>query len=513
LASGLLRVIIIGTLLAIFAVSTFIIPSPDYLPQGNQNLFLTIMIMPPGQTLEETTRLMEQVEQRFYNHPARARMFAVSRLGDPIMGIIIKDEFSDRANMQRIHGELWGMAEGLPGVVCIVTQASLFQRGFTGSKVVTLDITGPDLEEIVRISQEIQRAAQQIEGVQSVQSSFKAGNPELQVEIDTARATELGLTVADVADVVETAVGGVDISLYRERGNEYDIVLKSDESLLVNPDSLRGIEITTASGRTLPLSSVAGIVETSGPTAINHIERERSVTLSMTISEDVALQTVIDAIEEQIATPLRERLPPSYRIEFSGSADDLWRTLVALSGTLILALIITYLLLTALFESFVYPIVIMITLPVAATGSLLGLAIFRNLAEFNVITMFGFVILIGIVVNNAILIVAQTLNHMRNDHQPSRQALEHACMDRLRPIFMSTLSSILGMLPLAIGTGNGSELYRGLGIVVVGGLTLSTLFTLVLVPSVFMFFLRLGERFGLAGLSKEVDAPHSIEDD
>ncbi|MBN1476403.1 efflux RND transporter permease subunit, partial [Candidatus Sumerlaeota bacterium] len=331
---------------------------------------------------------------------------------------------------------------------------------------------------------------------------------ELQVEIDAARAAELGLTVADVAAVVETAVGGIDVSLYRERGDEFDIVLKSDESVLQNPDSLREIEITTASGRTLPLSSVASVIETGGPTSIEHIERERSVTLTINIEEGVALQTVIDEIEERIATPLRESLPPAYRIELSGSADDLWRTLVALSGTLILALIITYLLLTALFESFIYPIVIMITLPVAATGSLLGLALLRNLAEFNVITMFGFVILIGIVVNNAILIVAQTLNHMRLEGQSPRPALEHACMNRLRPIFMSTLSSILGMLPLAIGTGNGSELYRGLGIVVVGGLALSTLFTLILVPSVFILFLRLGETLHGQRPEEEELVPH-----
>ncbi|MBN1478402.1 efflux RND transporter permease subunit, partial [Candidatus Sumerlaeota bacterium] len=206
LRSRSLSLAIILAMVALFVFSLRIIPSADYLPQGNQNLFFTIMIMPPGQTLEETTRLMEQVERRFHSHPATARMFAVSRLGDPIMGVVIRDEFSDRANMQRIHQELMGSAQGLPGVFCVVAQAGLFQRGLGGGKVVTLDITGPDLDQIVRISQDIQRAAMQIEGVQSVRSSFKAGNPELQVEIDAARAAELGLTVADVAAVVETAV-------------------------------------------------------------------------------------------------------------------------------------------------------------------------------------------------------------------------------------------------------------------------------------------------------------------
>lgn len=489
------RLLSMVMLILIFLTSIFLVPPADYLPQGNQNLFFSIMIMPPGLTLQETNRFMTQVERRMLSHPARARMFAVARLGDPILGFIVRKEDSDPESMATIQSELTAMTSGLPGIFTAVGQAGLFQRGLGGGKNVTLDIIGPDLDQIVRISQDIERTARTMEGVDSVRSSFKAGNPELQVEIDAARAAELGLTVADVANVVETAVGGVDISLYREAGDEYDIVLKSDESVLQNPDSLREIEIFTSTGRVLPLNSVASVIETNGPTAISHIERERSVTLTIAIGEDVALQTVIDEIETQIAAPLREQLPPAYQIVLSGSADDLGRTARALAGTLVLAIIITYLLLTALFQSFLYPLVIMLTVPLAATGGFLGLSIFHETAEFNVITMFGFVILIGIVVNNAILIVSQTLIHMRDDNLDEIEALERACMNRLRPIFMSTLSSILGMLPLALGTGSGSELYRGLGIVVVGGLTLSTLFSLILVPAVFVMFIRIRNFF------------------
>jgi HAE1 family hydrophobic/amphiphilic exporter-1 len=493
LRSATVRVGVIGLLVAIFAVSTLIIPPAEYLPNGNRNLMFTFIRMPPGLTLGETDRLMSQIERRFLSHPSRDRMFAVARRGAPIMGFIVRKEEADRENMQRVLGELRDMAQGLPGAFAFVSQAGLFQRGFSGGKSVTVDISGPDLRELIRISQEVERAIGNIDGVERTDSSFQAGNPELQVEIDAERAAELGLTISDVAAVVETAVGGVDVSLFREGGDDYDIVLKSDESILENPDSLREVRVTAPSGRTLPLSAVARVIETHGPTEIQHIEMDRSITLTVNFGQDVALQTVIETIERDVAEPLRARLPPAYGITFSGSADDLARTARVLAPTIALAIVITYLLLAALFQSFLYPIVIILSVPLAWTGGFLGLTLMSGQAEFNVITMFGFVILIGIVVNNAILIIAQTLNHMRLEGRSPRKAIEEACMDRLRPIFMSTLTSILGMLPLALGTGNGSELYRGLGIVVVGGLALSTLFTLLLVPAVFIFFIRVRE--------------------
>jgi HAE1 family hydrophobic/amphiphilic exporter-1 len=502
LGSALVRLFAIGGLVALFIGSIFLMPSADYLPTGNRNLFFTFIRMPPGLTLDETDRLMSQIEQRFLHHPAQDRMFAVARRGAPIIGFVAKREVSDYENMQRIHGELQGAAMGVPDCMAFVSQSSLFQRGFSGGKVITVDITGPELDDLIRISEEVNRAVQGIDGVIRTDSSFQAGNPELQVEIDSQLAADLGLTVSDVADVVETAVGGTDISLYREGGDEYDIVLECNSSALVNPDTLRALEVSTRDGRMLPLSTVARVVETSGPTQIQHIEMDRSITLTVNLAESAPLQQVIDRIETEIAEPLRSRLPPTYQISFSGSADDLARTFEALKWTLIFALVITYLLLTALFQSFLYPIVIMITLPLAATGGFLGLSVTHWLyslgvlaapVDFNVVTMFGFVILVGIVVNNAILIVSQTLQHMRDEGHDARTAIEEACMNRLRPIFMSTLSSVLGMLPLALGGGNGSELYSGLGIVVVGGLTLSTLFTLILVPSVFIIFIRIQE--------------------
>lgn len=267
--------------------------------------------------------------------------------------------------------------------------------------------------------------------------------------------------------------------------------MRSDRSLIENPDALRQVLLTQRSGATLPLSGVARVIEATGPTEIEHIEMERAISATVHVSPEMPIESVITGIEERVAQPLRDRLPPQYQITLSGSADDLARTVAALSGSLWLAAAITYLLMAAIFESFWYPLLIMLTVPFAATGGFLALGLMQSSTDFNVVTMFGFVVLIGCVVNNAILIVAQTLDHMRMDRMEPREAIVAACQSRLRPIFMSTSTSILGMLPLAIGTGAGSELYRGLAIVVVGGLAFTALVTLALIPTAFLAFHRL----------------------
>ena len=208
----------------------------------------------------------------------------------------------------------------------------------------------------------------------------------------------------------------------------------------------------------------------------------------------------METIQEQVIEPARAsgKLPPSVSVHLTGTADDLTRTRQALAGNLLLALAVTYLLMAALFQSWLYPLVIMFSVPLAMLGGFLGLRI-ANLTtgqQMDVLTMLGFVILIGIVVNNAILIVHQSLNLIRSEGKTAAEAITQAVETRVRPIFMSTATSIFGMLPLVLFPGAGSELYRGLGSVVIGGLALSTIFTLFLVPSLFSLTLAAREKAG-----------------
>ena len=203
----------------------------------------------------------------------------------------------------------------------------------------------------------------------------------------------------------------------------------------------------------------------------------------------MALEEAMQIVDADILGPMRSegKLSGLYQVNLSGTADKLTQTATTLKWNLVLAIVITYLLMAALFESFLYPLVIMFSVPLAAFGGVLGLATVNlfTLQPLDVLTMLGFIILVGTVVNNAILIVHQSLNHMKADDMLPREAIRAAVENRIRPIFMSVSTSVFGMLPLVLFPGAGAELYRGLGSVVVGGLIVSTIFTLFLVPALF----------------------------
>jgi len=230
---------------------------------------------------------------------------------------------------------------------------------------------------------------------------------------------------------------------------------------------------------------LADILVTAGPTLIRHVERQRTVTLEIRPAAEVPLEVAMETLKRDVIGALESQgLPPGVTMHLSGTADQLTKTWNAMVLNLVLAIFIVYLIMAVLFESFVYPFIIMLSVPTAAAGGVLGL-ILLNLDRFqplDMLTVLGFVILIGIVVNNAILLVHQTLHHMRRDDMEVQEAILEATRNRIRPIFMSTITSVVGMLPLVLFPGAGSELYRGLGSVVVGGLALSAILTLLIIP-------------------------------
>ncbi|MBC8553760.1 MAG: efflux RND transporter permease subunit, partial [Candidatus Brocadiales bacterium] len=263
---------------------------------------------------------------------------------------------------------------------------------------------------------------------------------------------------------------------------------------------LEQIFIFTPSGDYVPLSTVADIQLGVGPEEIDHIERERSIVIQVIPPRTVPLERAIETINTKIILPMVEKglLGGLYKANLAGTADKLQEARRALQWNLVLAIAIAYLLMAALFESFLYPIVIMFSVPLAAVGGFVGLAVLNifTLQVMDVLTMLGFVILIGTVINNAILIVHQALNNMREGKMESRKALIESVRTRIRPIFMSVTTTVFGMLPLVIFPGAGSELYRGLGSVVLGGLIVSTIFTLLLIPAVFSLVMDIKVRLG-----------------
>ncbi len=512
--------VITGLIGLSLGIAWTLLPKSEYLPTGNRNLVFGIILPPPGYNLDELIQVGQTIEDVLRPHweaaaapdspqaqalsgPPVDNMFFVAFGRSAFMGARSADPARVRELIPLIQGPVFG---GVPGTFAVVQQASLFQRGGGSGRAIDIEITGPDLGRLIGLGGRVfGQVSQVVPGAQARPiPSLDLGNPEVRIHPDRVRAADSGLSAWDIGSAVNALLDGARVDGYQFQGEEIDLVLRGEEDWFRTQD-IAALPIYTPRGQLVPLSAVARVEVTTGPEQINHIERDRAITVQVIPPETIPLETALDAIQAEIVQPLVDsgELVPPYQIQLSGSADDLRRTRQALQWNFLLALVITYLLMAALFESFLYPFVIMLSVPPALAGGILGLEVVNRTLTYqplDILTMLGFVILIGVVVNNAILIVHQTLNILRDAPEtPLEEAIRDAVFSRVRPIFMSTITSALGMLPLVIFPGAGSELYRGLGSVVIGGLLLSTLFTLFLVPTFLSLAMDLRAWIGRVG--------------
>jgi HAE1 family hydrophobic/amphiphilic exporter-1 len=506
--------VIVGLTGLSLGLSWLLIPQTEYLPLGNQNFLFGFMLPAPGLSLDEVSELQEVYQtglSPLWEYPAGSpeaiaqpgggvrHFFFVALNSMAFMGASANDPL----RVRELIPEFFKGNAQIPGAFVVVNQASIFQSGIGEGRNIDVEITGPELTRLIALGGEVLGGVmQKLPGSQARPiPSLDLGNPEVQVRTHRRRAAELGVSNRDLGLAVSALVDGVKVSDYQYEGKEIDLKVMATGDLAHRTHLLEQLPIATPDGRLVTLGSVADVSVVSGPTQINHSERERTITIQVTPDERTPLEEAMDVVEGDILGPMRsgERLGGLYQAHLSGSADKLTQTGRALRMNFLLALIITYLLMAALFESFLYPFVIMFSVPLAALGGFLGLwamNAFVSYQALDVLTMLGFIILVGTVVNNAILIVHQSLNHMREEGMEPRAAIRESVATRIRPIFMSVSTSVFGMLPLVLFPGAGSELYRGLGSVVVGGLVLSTVFTLFLVPA--LFSLSLDIRSALA---------------
>ena len=477
-----------------------LLPKSEYLPTGNRNLVFGIVLPPPGYNLDELVGVGQVIEDvlrpRWEASPdspeAEAlgnalvdNMFFVAFGRSAFMGASATDPTKVKDLIPIIQGPVFG---GVPGTLAIVQQSSLFQGG--GSRAIDIEITGPDLVQLIQLGGSVFGQVRQVlpEAQARPIPGLDLGNPEVRIIPDRVKAADLGLSARDIGTAVNALLDGATVDGYQYLGEEIDLVLRGDRDWFRTQD-IGSLPIYTPRGQLVPLSTVARVEVTTGPEQINHSERSRTISIQVIPPETMPLETALNDIQREIVDPLLQsgQLKSPYAIRLSGSADDLKRTREALQWNFLLALIITYLLMASLFESFLYPFVIMLSVPPALAGGILGLEIVNIALTYqplDILTMLGFVILIGVVVNNAILIIHQTLNILhQSENTPTKDAIRDSVASRVRPIFMSVITSALGMLPLVVFPGAGSELYRGLGSVVIGGLLMSTLFTLFLVPT------------------------------
>ena len=470
------------------------------MPDGNRNFVIGRIQPPPGYNLNETFRVAENIENAvkpFWvsesgpesnpdEPPKISAFFFLSFRAFTLIG-------ASSADIGRA-GELVPILRDAifaePGNRGFVSQSSIFGRRIGGSRVINMDIAGTELESILEIARQadrlIKKALPRRDGTQvRALPGLQLASPEIRVTPDLRRLANAGMSARDLGQTVDVLNEGMKVVEINVGSKRMDLRLMGPKGNVTTTQGIGNLPIVTGQNTIVPVSSLATLELTAGPTQIRHLERNRAVTLQIKPAKHLALETAIERINNQVIQPLeRSGLPEGTTIRLSGAADDLTKTWNALKLNLLVAVVIVYLVLAVLFESLIYPIVILLSVPLATAGGVGGLALLNLYVtqSLDMLTMLGFVILIGIVVNNAILLVDQTLQHCRVDNMVPKQAILSASRNRMRPIFMSTLTSVFGLLPLVLFPGAGSELYRGLGSVVVGGLTLSALLTLTIIP-------------------------------
>lgn len=512
-----LRKVVVASAITTVAVgvSLMLWPKVEYLPSGNRNLVFANILPPPGYSNDQLLELGSEVEstlQPYWNtnpddpkakelpHPTISDFFYSARGRSIFIGMRSHDpeRAADLVPMIR------EFKDSIPGALVTGRQSSLFERGGAGGRSVDVEITGPGIEQLVRIGGTILRRTREIFPTAQARPvpSLDLSSPEVHVLPKLVQSRDLGMNASMIGYAVNAMVDGAYATDYYLGGDKIDVTLMASDKVVRHSQDLESLPIATPSGQLVPLSTVADIRLSSGPEQINHRERQRAITIEISPPENIALQDALEIIQNEIIKPLQDagEFEGGYRATLSGAADKLRDTWDALRWNVLLALLITYLLMAALFESWSYPLVIMFSVPLGAVGGLLGLKLLgfylvwggQVPQQLDVITMLGFVILIGTVVNNPILIVDQALGLIRSGKMSRSEAIIESVTSRIRPIFMTTTTTVLGLLPLVLFPGAGSELYRGLGSVLLGGLLVSTVVTLVYVPTLFALTMDVG---------------------
>ncbi|NND49244.1 MAG: efflux RND transporter permease subunit, partial [Rhizobiales bacterium] len=505
-----LLIVIAITGSASFATWHFL-PKLEYLPEGNQNFVFGVILPPPGYNLATNTEIARQLEddvrpmwaietgpERGPGEPPKiSNFFFVTFQGQTFVGASAVDENNAGELIPHLQGPIFKE----PGTFGFMSQPSIFGRGIGGGRSIELDIGGPDLETVLGVALKatglIGQALPQSAGNQFRPiPGLELGAPEVRVTPDRIRLADAGVTARELGDTIDAFNDGLRVAEITVDGKRIDLTLKGPNAKVTSTQGIASLPVVTQRGTILPVNALADVDVVAGPTEVRHKERLRTVTLEIRPSPAIALEQALEVLRTEVIEPIEaDGLPGDVQIALTGTADELSKTWSAMVVDLALAVAIVYLVMAVLFSSFWYPLIILVAVPVAAAGGVAGLGLLNLYVAqpLDMLTMLGFIILVGIVVNNAILLVDLSLRNLRIHGLDVETAIVEATRNRIRPIFMSTLTSLFGMTPLILFPGAGSELYRGIGAVVIGGLALSTLVALILIPPLLSMFMGLIE--------------------
>ena len=478
----------LGLIAGALGISWALIPNLNYLPPVKRDAVDAMIMLPSGTNTDTVDREIAQVVvERLRPYMEGTKEPALKNYyfmvfpggGGANLGVRAKDQGKVDDLRQLMETEILA---GFPDVRSFAFQGNLF-GGFGGNGNVQLNVHSRDMDGLRDVTRQtlgfIQTA---LPGAQArVNPDPNVISPELKIVPNDRRLAEVGYSRGEISRIIRTLGDGLWLGEHFDGEKRVDMILKSQD--MDNPEMLESTPIATPRGGIVPLGELVAISRSVGPNSIQRVDRRRTVTFNISQPEGVALEDMVAILKEKVEPQMKPLLPAGASISYGGSADALDRAVSSLGANFVIALGLLFLLLAALFKSPKDALFVVVTIPLAGMGGVLALWLLNlsTFAPLDLLTMIGFIILLGLVVNNAILLVAQTRSG-EEDGKSRDEAIERALALRLRPIFMSTLTSIVGMLPLVLFPGAGSEIYRGMATTIVGGMAVSTLFTLVLLP-------------------------------
>jgi len=502
------------------SIFLFLTPPAEYLPEGEEPKTFASLTSPPGYNLETMSRIgmelqdyflqfVEDEPEAFQQGETSVPAIAYINMSIEPRRIRIIAQPKDPAHIKALMQAIQDKYREYPAMRGFVTRGSIITSNSGGTRSVNLDISGPNLEDIYDAALAAYRRAEEVfdsPRLRADPSTLSLSQPMIEVRPNWNRASELGMTTQDVGYAVTALTDGAFADEFYLDDDKIDIYLYNKQGRNTSLDTLNQISIYTPTGAIVPLSSIAQIEETVDTNIIRRVNSQRTVTLNIIPPDRIALETGVEMVRNEIVDYLRETgtVPSNITMGISGASDQLDATRSALAANYVVAVVIIYLLLVAIFTHWGYPLLIMTTIPLGVAGGILGLSLFNlggavmpllGLNElhlsFDMIAMLGFLILMGTVVNNPILIVHQAMTNVRNAGMNAMEAVKDAVATRLRPIAMSTLTTVFGLAPLVFLAGEGTELYRGVGVIVMFGLLGTALVTLTFLPALTVLVLTL----------------------
>ncbi|MCZ6500356.1 MAG: efflux RND transporter permease subunit [Gammaproteobacteria bacterium] len=484
-----------GLLVSAVAITVLLMPKADFLPSAKADAVQTFFSLPAGSTVEmlETEIAAEMVRRLkpYMDHEQKPYIkgYNLSIFGSFSVLFLYPEEPDEVDDfLALLRDEL---LVGLPDTQAFPSRASLLSFGFNGGRTINVDLQGPDIDALMAGARIGMQAINEFlpGAVARPLPGLSISEPELQIDPNERQIAQAGLNQRSLASAVRAMTGGLFVGEYFDGNDRMDMILKS--GAWSSPEAMAAMPISTPLSGVQTIGSLATITRTVGPSQLQRVDGQRTVSLQVIPSENMTVEETLAILRSDVGPKIYEALPSDAGISYRGSADRLEGALKEMRNNFLLAILILFMIMAAIFRSLRDSFLVLMVMPLALAGGVLALRLLNIVTyqSMDLLTMIGFIILLGLVVNNAILLVIQTRHAEKDKGYDRRSAVADAIRIRARPVYMSTLTSIFGMLPLVVIPGVGSDVYRGLAAVIVGGMMVSAAFTLVLLPSL----LRIGE--------------------